>query len=530
MHDIHERNSGLDIKKKITKYLSKDFKAEEFEEIVNFLPVMVDSFDEDGRCLIWNDYCEKILGYTKADVESDPDIFRKFYPEQEMAEKVLAAIVSPDGKFREYEVRTKDGRTLTQEWANFKITNGMIISCGIDLTETREIEKQLKAERDKAEEANRAKMQFIAKVSHEIRTPLNGILGTIELLSGELSRDDKEQMFNDLKGCGSHLLAIVNDILDFSQYSSTEIKTNDSDLNLCSFVQGHTSLFLTLAKGKQIQLEKSVEKSLPSFVKVDHAKLSQIVSNLLSNAIKFTDNGKVLLTVKASKEKSGFIEFRVEDSGIGMSQNAIDKVFESFYQVENSLTQDKSGTGLGLAICKELAGSMGAEITATSELGRGSCFCLSIPLKAGSQTCDEKTKKPPIANECTEKISWERLKVLVVEDNHLNLKICQRYLSKIGVQADIAMHGGEAIEAAKQKKYDVILMDIHMPHINGLEATHRIRELPGHQPKILALTAAVTDLDLDQYAKEKMDGYLAKPVNSAKLKTTIEDLLLSTVV
>jgi signal transduction histidine kinase/ActR/RegA family two-component response regulator len=359
----------------------------------------------------------------------------------------------------------------------------------------------------RAEEATRAKSEFLALMSHEIRTPMNGILGMAQLL--ELSTLDAEQRswVEAVRASGDTLLVLINDILDFSKIEAGRMELELRPFDLRHELGSLVELYRPMVEAKSLRLDVSVGE-LPPAVVGDSARLRQIIGNLLSNAIKFTHRGSIGLVVTTSGETGGALrlDIHVRDTGIGIPAERLHRLFKVFGQGDASTTRLYGGTGLGLVICERLAAAMGGSIRVESALGVGTTFHVHVSLHHAASARIE-----PVAFAALP-VEVARLRVLVVDDNAVNRTLARALLSKLGVEADLVATGREAVVAAHMGEYQVIFMDMQMPELDGLEATRVIRGLElSRQPYIVALTANAFEADRELCLAAGMDDFLAKP-------------------
>jgi PAS domain S-box-containing protein len=378
--------------------------------------------------------------------------------------------------------------------------------------------KEYKEAMQKAQSANIAKSQFLANMSHEIRTPLNAIMGFISLLKENEENEEKVKYLKTIDTSSNNLLEIINDILDFSKIESNQIELEYRNYNPLDEFESIAELFKANVLEKDITFLLEIDKNLPYHINSDSLRIKQVVINLLSNAVKFTSQNKKVSFKVIFKDEE--LSVYIKDEGIGISKDKLQSIFEPFTQADNSTTRKFGGTGLGLTISSKLIEALGGELKVKSEVGAGSEFYFTIPVK----TVDIKETEKEIINN-DKKLSGH---ILLVEDNTANQMFMKVILKKIGFTFDIAFNGLEAIEKfprficeCGETKYDIILMDENMPNMNGIEATKRILEIEKaqnlpHTP-IIALTANALKGDRKKFLEAGMDEYLTKPINKKKL-------------
>ncbi len=405
-----------------------------------------------------------------------------------------------------------------------EIEEGVFVLAAIrDVSYQKKIEKELTEAKEKAESAMKAKQQFLANMSHEIRTPMTAIIGFSKVvLKTDLNAKQKEYV-SAIKTSSDSLLVLINDILDLAKVDSGKMIFEQTPFKMEADISAMLHLFDLKLQEKNLELIKKYDNNIPKQLVGDPIRLNQIILNLISNAIKFTPEGKITVSIRLLSEdkETATIEFAVTDTGIGIPENMISTIFENFEQATSSTARLFGGTGLGLAIVKKLVEKQGGTINVKSKLNEGSTFSFILSfqkMKAEDELDIVLTKQEFDSN-------IKNIKVLVVEDVALNQMLMKILLDDVGFERDIADNGKVAIEMLQTKSYDIILMDLQMPEMNGFEATDHIRNKMNSKIPIIALTADVTADDLAQCKAVGMNDHIAKPIEEKLLYSKIVELV-----
>ena len=472
--------------------------------------------------------------------------FFEYFTEPEKAREIYKQVFA-EGFVADFPLTIRDGK-LTEVLFNgsvYKDEYGKVIGVVVvarDITDHKRVEKELKdarmhaesatkiAEEAKdvaesatiiAEDAVRSKQQFLSNMSHEIRTPMNAIIGfTKVLLKSDLDPKQKEYLAA-IKMSGDALTVLINDILDLAKVDAGKMIFEQTPFKMAASISAMIHLFETKIQEKNLLLIKKYDNKIPGVLIGDPVRLHQIILNLVSNAVKFTSKGEITISARLlnENEEKANIEFSVADTGIGIPEDRLEHIFENFQQATSETARLYGGTGLGLAISKQLVESQGGSITVKSKLGKGSTFSFILPF----QKTNAEVELEKVMNVLNTKI--QNVKVLVVEDIALNQLLMKTLLDDFGFEHDIADNGKIAIEKLQDKSYDIILMDLHMPEMNGFEATEYIRNKMNSQIPIIALTADVTSADLNKCTAVGMNDYISKPLDERILYIKIIDLL-----
>ncbi|MDZ4738673.1 MAG: ATP-binding protein [Alphaproteobacteria bacterium] len=494
---------------------------------------------EDGLFLSGNDALFDMMGCREGELSSLP--CRDTTPcALDVAELEQFELLHAHGHFGPYEKQfvRKDGTHLPVLLSGRRLidASGRIIVLSVvqDISARKLFEANLADARDAAEAASNAKSEFLAMMSHEIRTPLNGVLGmTAALLETDL-RAEQRHYAQTVHDSGDSLMRIINDVLDFSKLEAGKLEFEATPFDLPFVLRHAAEICEPRAKEKNLSLDIELAADLQDYVKADAGRLRQVALNFLTNAIKFTATGRVALRASTLASPTGHLTLRVEvtDTGIGIPADRLAKLFKSFTQADASISRRFGGTGLGLAISKKLVESMGGKIGVVSEVGKGSTFWFELPVvlvgKGETVGAQHAISDEDFAHALhTVRALGRPLRLLLVEDNATNQLVARVALAKFDIAPDTAGNGLEAVEAVRGKDYDIILMDMQMPEMDGITATRIIREMPGTAKTvpIVALTANAYESDIEACHAAGMSGHLGKPFRKEELFVAIAHAL-----
>ncbi|RZL45908.1 MAG: PAS domain-containing protein [Pedobacter sp.] len=485
--------------------------------------------NQNGEITWVNEALENLIGYTRPELLEKKlgDILSTEETDLQVVSKAREASQNQQSFSIEVLAQKKDGSSIWLAVSNTPIINNKgkverYVELITDITERKNVERDILLAKEQALQLSEAKEMFLSVMSHEIRTPLNAIIGMTHLLIENDPKPSQTDDLNILKFSGENLLNIINDVLDFTKIETGNLHLEFLPVNLQLLCSDIISSLQVNAHKQHNSLNLNFDAEIPVLVLADKTRLYQILMNLLGNAIKFTTNGKVDLALKTVKDKSNSVDilFEVKDNGIGIPSDKKEYIFETFTQAKADISRKYGGTGLGLAITKKLLKLYHSEISVESTEGRGTLFSFVINFDKVSQIELQKKTKP---------VSFAGKKVLIVDDNEINILIAKRFLTKWGLAIDFASDGYEAIAAITKNKFDLVFMDIKMPGITGFETTMIIRGMEEEYYKnlpIVALTASTLNDEESKFKESGMNGHVLKPFSPAEIKQVLSEFLV----
>ena len=517
-----------------------------FLDIIEFLPDATFVIDHNEKVIAWNRAMEKITGVNKSEIIGTGNYACSvpFYGTRRPL--LIDLILTSDEEIeKQYKVVVHEGNSIVTEAFAPSLFGGNgaylyaraaplidkegnlvgAIESITDITKHKQFQMDLQSAKESAVEANRAKSEFVANMSHEIRTPLNGIIGMTDLtLLTELTDEQRENL-DIAKTCAESLHNIINDILDFSKIEAGKMIIEKMEFNIRSITENIVKAHLAYIGKKVVNLTYHIDQDIPNILVGDPGRLQQVINNLVGNAVKFTEKGEIVIRIEKNLMLDNQIQlkFSVADSGIGIAEEEMDMLFKSFSQVDGSITRKYGGTGLGLAISKRLVEMMGGVIWVESQKGKGSTFYFSSPFGFINDAAYRLWDKPQAEVSKPNII----LNVLIVEDDNNNQKVTSKLLEKRGHKYEIANNGKEALEVLENRDFDLILMDIQMAELDGIETTKIIRDKEKDNKRripIIALTAHALYGDRERFLSAGMDDYVSKPIKMQEFFDAIDRL------
>ena len=524
-HEIEQRKQAQEEREALFKDLEREIQDKSEQEaqarrlstllrsIIDASPDLIYYRNEEGRFAGCNRIAELMTGKTEQELLglTPKDVY-----EEELARQIVASdhevletnasiteelwLRFADGRRRYFEMKRvpffdKDGNRLG------------LLSFGRDMTERKQAENA-------AAKASTDKTRFIATISHELRTPLNGIVGLSRMLRDTELSEEQFNWVSTIYASAITLGNIFNDIIDLDKLDRDKLELSLKTISLKDFTEELSSIIRLLAADKQLELKTTINEPLPRLVEIDGTRLRQILWNILFNAVKFTQKGHVSLTVSSTKPDGdkAYVTFVIEDTGVGIPESEIDKIFAMYYQVDHPDHQSATGTGIGLAICKQMVDLMKGEIHVSSKVGKGTRFEIVLPVQISNSPMK------------VAQLQVTGLNILLVEDIELNVMVAKALLEKLGQKVDVAMTGQEAIDKVRENQYDLILLDIQLPDMTGFDvASTIIEEDLVMQTPIVALTANVIK-KRDEYLENGMDDVIAKPIKKSRVIEVFNEL------
>jgi PAS domain S-box-containing protein len=528
---------------------------ERFRELAEALPQTIFEIDLQGRVYYSNQQGLRMFGVSPAEIQAGLLVRNLVSPDDQPAvqQRVRERLQGRPQGVLEFRALRRNGETFDAlAYASLIVRQGRPVGlCGVvmDISDRKQAERALRQTNQQleeatlcarvmaaqAEKANAAKSEFLANMSHELRTPLNGVIGMTGLLcEGSLTHEQRRRA-EIVRRNGEALMALIDDILDFAKIEAGELTLEWLAFDLRSLLDDVIAIMSLRAEGKPLRIVCKIDPDLPSLLRGYPGRLRQVLYNIVGNAVKFTEQGEVVLQVTTMEHagRAVLIRFSVCDTGIGLSPDKLNLVFQRFTQIDGSSTRRHGGVGLGLAICKGLVELMGGSIGVESQEGRGSRFWFTLPFQK-ELTIDVRNPEAylPIAPPSQAALSLADLRVLVAEDNITNQQVASAILANLGVRVDCVANGREALGALRSRRYDLVLMDVEMPEMDGLAATRALRAASeGATDKtvpVVAMTAHALPSDRERCLAAGMDDYITKPVSPTDLRNMTEKWIVNT--
>jgi signal transduction histidine kinase/CheY-like chemotaxis protein len=503
-------------------------------EAIEKLPDGMSIYDADGRPILFNAVTKRRFPYileafengAKNAEEAQLYSVRKSLPDasDEEVSRIAAHFSQCSLNGITYEVKSPDGRFFQVTFR--PLSEGRKVAISVDVTELRQRERELKKARKAAEAASTSKSAFLANMSHEIRTPLNGVMGMAQVLEGTNLDATQREYLSVILESGKTLMTLLNDVLDLSKIEAGKFDIVATDASLQHMLRRQLKLWKPRAEEKGLELSLGFDADLPGYLSFDAVRVQQCISNLVSNAIKFTQSGRIEIfaSAKAMPDGAQLVHVRVTDTGPGMDAETLGRLFQPFAQADETIQRAHGGTGLGLSITRHLAELMGGAATAVSEPGRGSTF--QVTFRAGPPSAQPEagvSPRPGPHRDIRDLLKQSNLRVLLVDDHPINRQVAALFLRPFNMRIVEAVHGVEALDALGRETFDLVLLDMHMPVMDGPTAIARIRSSGQSWAVIpvIALTADAMSGDRERYLAMGMDGYLSKPLAERELLSEI---------
>jgi len=491
---------------------------QELREAIDVMPAALGFYDAEDRLITWN---AAYAGFFEDPSALRPGMLFANLLRGELSEEELAQVLESRHQLRTIERQFPDGRWMHID--SRRTADGGAVTVGTDISALKAQAAALEKARDAAEAASRAKSVFLNTMGHELRTPLNGVLGMVQALEGDGLSEMQRQRVEVIRQSSESLLAIIGDLLDLTQIEAGALTPDDDEFDLVELLAGVVGAHRLATEAKGLLFFFEISACAQARYRGDSARIRRIVFNLLNNAVKFTDRGDVRLTVDVLGD---LVRFEVSDTGPGVSEVDAGRLFDPFFQVDAGLTRRHGGAGIGLAVSRQLAQLLGGHIVASSRIGEGSVFTVELPLARVVGATDATTRSDDLPG-----APVESLHVLAAEDNPVNQMVLQTLLGAIGVEVVLVGDGEAALAAWTAQPWDIVLMDIQMPRMNGIEATLAIRAREAQEGRvrtpIIAVTANAMAHQIRDYLAAGMDDVIAKPVELAALLAAMDQALNS---
>ena len=489
--------------------------------------------DATGKITFINAAALKALGYNYQDVQGKLLSILLDSQEYPRVAEHIDATLRGEQLVANWLLKPKNGSSILFELLTQILPDGRLLAIGNDITERKRYESALITAREAAELANASKSEFLANMSHEIRTPMNAIIGLSQLALNTPLNQQQHDYLDKILSSSEHLLAILNDILDLSKIEANRIAINLEEFDLYEIVHNLESLFFARAKEKSLLFQLAIDNTVPHFLRGDALRLQQILANLISNSIKFTEQGSVRLLISqvSGTTEATRLKFAIEDTGIGITDQQQQGLFQPFVQADGSISRRYGGTGLGLAISRKLLQLMSSDIHLQSKLGQGSLFLFELSFAVLKQDNHTDVTLPKHIPATTQQLALAAadlrdIKVLLVEDNPINQQVASEFLKHAGLKVVTANDGQQALDLLELYQFDVVLMDIQMPLMDGLQATRKLRQQSKYADlPVIAMSAGVSMTEQEQCLIAGMSDFIPKPIDPIQMLAKLTKVL-----